>query len=405
MDFELTADEREWRGLARQLADEWIRPTILEKEWEPDPADRVPWDAIEAASDMGIRTCTVPPEYGGPERPVSSLAMALIIEEIATADPGVAIYFNHTMKDIRQITRLASQEQKDDILPRFVADSRFLMAHAATEPAHGGDRYLPPEDFRFDTVARLDGDEWVINGRKHCISAAVEASIVLVQASTDDEAGYTDGTTLFIVPGDAPGLVRETVHPKAGLRRINNAEVVLNDCRIPAANVLGRVNGAIAGRRGQMNDNGLLSMAQKLGIARSALEDTLAHARTRVQGGKPIIEHQAVAVKVAEMHAQVESIRSMMLRYAWMNDHPESFDKSFTEGATWLAVEAAFRVCTLGVQVAGCQGAWLDHTAQKHLRDSMMYFPNDGTHGIHLLILARLLEQDTSDDIVDYWST
>ena len=385
MTFGIGEQELQWQARAREFADEWIRPAAREREWMTDPDERFPWDVIEAGSRAGFRTAAIPHEYGGPEVPLSRMSMALIVEEFAAADPGIAGYFNHAMKDVIQVLRLATDEQRETFLNEFLSDDRYLTAHASTEPNHGADRYLPPDDFRLDTTAVLDGDEWVINGRKHCIAGGNEARIVLLQATTDPTKSYAEGTTMFMVFRGTPGLEKGEVHDKAGLRMLNNSEVILENCRVPQNQVLGSVHRAVPQRRGQARDNGLLSTAMKLGIARSALDNMVAYARERVQGGKTIIEHQAVGLKLAEADALVESIRSMMYRYAWMLDNPEHFDGKFVDLTTWLSVEHAYRVATLGMHVCGCKGSWLDYQAQKHVRDAAMYFPNDGTHTIHLL--------------------
>lgn len=385
MTFGPGEQELEWQERAREFAQEWIKPAAREREWIADADERMPWDVIEAGSRAGFRTAAVPPEYGGPNPPLSRLSMALIVEEFAAADPGIAGYFNHAMKDVHQVLRLATAEQRETFLKAFLADDRYLTAHASTEPAHGADRYLPQPDFKLDTTAVLEGDEWVINGRKHCIAAGNEAGIMLLQATTDPTKSYAEGTTMFMVFRGTPGLIKGPVHDKAGLRLLNNSEVILKNCRVPQNQVLGRVNEAVPQRKGQARDNGLFSTAMKLGIARAAVDNALEHARERVQGGKRIIEHQAVGLKLAEADAHVETIRSMMYRYAWMLENPDHFDGKFVDLTVWMSVEAAFKVATLGVQVCGCRGAWLDYQAQKHLRDASMYFPNDGTHTIHLL--------------------
>ena len=393
MDFSLSPEAREWQERARAFAQEWVKPAVA-NEWEPDPSARVAWDVIEAGSKAGFRTLGVPPEYGGPNPPLKPLTMALILEELATADPGIAIYFNHSMKDVRAVARNATKEQRDRFFADFTSDHRYLTAHASTEPEHGADRYLSPPEFRFKTTAVRDGDDWVINGRKHCIAAGNEARLVLVQANTDPSKPAAEGTTMFMVFRDTPGLKQGAVHDKAGLRLINNSEVIFEDCRVPHSQVLGTVNQAIPQRRGQFNDNGLYSMSMKLGIARAALENALDHAKNRVQGGTTIIDHQAVGLKLAEANAHVEVIRTLMYRYAWMVENQAESDKKFGELATWVGVESAFRAAVLALQVCGCKGAWLDYAAQKHVRDAMMYFPNDGTHTIHLLSAHEMLKGD-----------
>ncbi len=394
----MTEQAREWKARAREFAREVIAPAS-EREWIQDDVERMPWDVIEAGSRAGFRTLAVPAEYGGPDPAVDPLTWAMIVEEFATADPGITHYFTHCIKDVRQVVRRGNEEQKTRFFERFLADDRFVTAHASTEPGHGGDRYLAPKGFRFDTTAVRDGDEWVINGRKHCIAGGNEAGMVLVQANTDPTKDFAQGTTMFMVWRDNPGMKKGTVHDKAGLRMLNNAEIIFEDCRVPAEDVLGTVNNAVGERTGQARDNGMLSMAFKLGVAQGAYETALEHATQRVQGGTEIIRHQAVGVKLAEIYAHVEIIRSLMHRYITVNQQTEGYDAKFGDVATWTAVESAFRAATLGVQICGCKGTWLDHKAQKHLRDAMMYFPNDGTHMIHLLRAHNRMIRDAGLEV------
>lgn len=383
-------EARRWQQRAREFAAEWIAPASL-REWESDAAARMPWDVIEAGSAAGFRTCAVPPEFGGPNPPLTRLAMALVIEEFATADPGIAHYFAHAMKDVLHVVRMATPAQKQAFFPEFVADPRYLTANASTEPGHGGDRYLPTAGFHLDTVAVRDGESWVINGRKHCIAGGNESRLVLLQAATDTAQPYDRGTTTFMLFRGDPGMRQGVVHDKVGLRMLNNAEIVLEDCRVGDDRVLGTVGRAVGERRGQAVDNGILSVAMKLGIARAAFDTALEHAKHRVQGGKVILEHQAVGLKLAEIAAQVELLRALMHRYAAAGDGDESVGPLFGDVSTWLGVEAGFKAAVLGLQVCGCQGTWLAHRSQKHVRDAMLYFPNDGTHTIHLLRAQRKL--------------
>lgn len=373
-----------WQARAREFAREHIEPASR-REWIEDDVERMPWDVIEAGSKAGFRTLAVPPEYGGPDPALDTFTLALIVAEFATADPGITHYFTHCIKDVRQVVRRGTKEQKDRFFAAFLADDRYVTAHASTEPGAGGDRYLSPPGFRYRTTAVQDGDDWVINGRKHCIAGGNEAGLVLVQAATDTSKDHAEGTTMFMVFRGNPGMKKGAVHDKAGLRMLNNAEIIFEDCRVPQQDVLGTVHNAVPERKGQARDNGMLSMAFKYGVARAAYETALEHATHRVQGGTEIIRHQAVGVKLAEIYAHVEVIRSLMYRYVTMDESQPDHDPKFGDVATWTAVESAFRAATLGVQVCGCRGTWLDHKAQKHLRDALMYFPNDGTHMIHLL--------------------
>lgn len=388
----IDSDTQAWRDRAKTFADEHIRTAgLLQREWVPDYSERMPWDIIAAGSRAGFRTVAVPAAFGGPNPPLSPLAAAFIIEEFAAADPGVASVFNHVIKEVRLIERLANEEQKKEFYEEYMKDESFITGTAMTEPEHGGDRLTKPEGFSYETTAVLDGDEWVINGRKHCITNGNEAKLLLVHAKTDPNADYTNGTSMFLVRRDSPGLKQGATHDKIGLRMVNNTEVVFDNCRIHKRYLLGEINKGVTQVGSFMRDNDLLSLAMKLGIARSAYETALNFARERVQGGKPIVEHQAVGLKLAEMLAHVQTIRAQIFRLADMIRHPEEYEPMFNELATWHSVETVFRVATLCVQVCGCHGIWRDHLAQKHLRDALVYFPNDGNHTNQLLAVHNQL--------------
>lgn len=391
----MDSDAKSWQQRARKFADDYIRPAgLLEREWVPDYAERMPWDIIEAGSRAGFRTMAVPPDFGGPNPSLTPLAAAFVIEEFAAADPGVASVFNHVIKEVRLIDRLANKEQKKEFYEAYVNDDRFITGTAMTEPEHGGDRLTTPVGFRYETTAVLDGDEWVLNGRKHCITNGNEAGLLLVHANTDPSQDYAHGTTMFMVPRQSPGLKQGRTHDKIGLRMVNNTEVVFDNCRVHKRFLLGEINKGVTQVGSFMRDNDLLSLAMKLGIARSAYQTALDHAREREQGGKPIIEHQAVGLKLTEMAAHVQTLRAQIYRLAYMIDHPDDYEPMFNELATWHSVEAVFKVATLCVHVCGCHGVWRDHPAQKHLRDALVYFPNDGNHTNQLLAVHKYLMRE-----------
>ncbi|MCC7104029.1 MAG: acyl-CoA dehydrogenase family protein, partial [Chloroflexi bacterium] len=200
MDFRLTEEERAMRDLARDFADRHIRPGLLEREWEMDAEKRMPWDIVDAGSAAGLRTLTVPARYGGPDPKPSLLARVLIMEELAAADPGVANTFAHSFKDPEQIEEFGTDEQRDWFFPQFMADPRYLTSTASSEPNHGSDWALPYNGTHFDTTAVLDGEEWVINGEKSCISHGMVSKLIILYACTDPTKSISDGTTCFLVP-------------------------------------------------------------------------------------------------------------------------------------------------------------------------------------------------------------
>ena len=202
--------------------------------------------------------------------------------------------------------------------------------------------------------------------------------------------GVERGASLFLV-ARGPGI-EASVHPKIGLRLNNNARVAFDNVRVPKRLLFGELNGAERARRVFAAENHMLSAAIKVGITRSAFEEAVEYAKQRVQGGKPIIEHQAVGVKLGEIYALLEAQRAMMYRLAWLGETRDESHPKYASMLLWYGAESCYRAATLAMQVCGCGGGWLSLAAQKHVRDAMMYFPNDGTHGTQLLRLHRLLQ-------------
>ncbi|MCC6417946.1 MAG: hypothetical protein IT429_06805, partial [Gemmataceae bacterium] len=178
---------------------------------------------------------------------------------------------------------------------------------------------------------------------------------------------------------------------KVGFRLLNNTGIIFDNCRIPKSFVLGEVDRGKKLGFDRYGADAILSQDYpytfgiRLGAARSAFEEAAEYAKMRVQGGKPIVEHQAVAMKLGEMYSLVESLRAMMYRFVWMNSHPEELDKKYGPMMFWYCAESVVRIVTLAMQVTGCGGTWLSLYGQKHLRDGVMSYGGGGTHTVQLL--------------------
>ena len=398
MDFQLTEQEKALRGMVRDFGQRHIGPGLLEREWEMDPVKRMPWDMVEAASAAGLRTLTVPPEYGGPDPALSQMAR-VVAEELGAADPGFPILWGHQIKDPAWVAYVGTKEQKDWFFPEYVKDPRYLVCTANTEPAHGSDWQLPYPGFHGDTTAVLDGDEWVVNGAKVSVSNAHEARLIILNCCTDPTVDSSRGTSSFLVPR-GPGI-DSSVHPKVGMRLCNNARISFDNVRIPKHFLFGELHGAEKARRARRGESPLLSAAAKVGLTRSPFEEAVEYAKQRVQGGKPIIEHQAVGVKLAECYALLEAQRAMTHRLAWMIETGIEFDDKYASALIWYGTEATYRAATLAMQVCGCGGGWLSLSAQKHVRDALVHFPNDGNSGTQLLKVHQMLQDRPT--LVSVW--
>jgi alkylation response protein AidB-like acyl-CoA dehydrogenase len=380
VDFQLTDQQRHWQRVARDFAEREIAPVARERERIGDPWQRYPWDLIEKADAVGLRTLALPGVLGGGG--ADTLTLVLCVEELAAADVGVAVDIDQTWKFTPIIGHLMSDAQRERFLPTFRDDPRCVLGLGGTEPAAGSDTWGPyvAPGAGPALSARRQGGGWVLNGRKHFINNGGEARLIFLLTRTDPDATIVDGLTAFVVEQGTPGFGYGVSQDKVGQRLSSNVELIFEGCFVPDDNRLSEVGGglgflAYVGRR-SLAKTGALSV----GVARGAFEAALARARERVQGGKPILEHQATQVVFGEMLAEIEAARSLVWRAAWAADYAEPFDPKLGNVAKLFATEMAIRVATRALQVWGGYGVMTAWPAEKFYRDAITVTHMDGAN-------------------------
>lgn len=389
--MDLTTAER-WdpaaqvRALVRTYCDEVIRPLRPHvREWVSPAQARIPWEALEEGSRRGLRTLGVPVARGGGGADVATLCVAA--EELARADMGIAVAFDQTWKCAATIESLGTEDQKDWFYERFLDDHRFLLAIAMTEPANGSDKYIYP-DGAFDTRARRVDGGWVLNGHKRYISNASEAKLVLLYARTDEAAPLDRGVSCFLVPHDADGFAVGQIHEKISQRLVNNAELIVTDLFVREDRVLGPLHRALA-RSGDPSQiqyargGNAEAAATTLGTAWAAYDAALAWAEDREQGGRRIIEHQAIGFLLADMATRLEAARSLVWRAARAVDSGADDAAKLISMAKVYAADTAVAVCLKAMEVLGGASIMLEHPVQKYLRDCLSFLHSDGTQQVH----------------------
>ena len=331
MDFRLTEEQEMIRDMFREFAREEVAPQTFELDKKTDPLECVPWDLLKKASDLGLRTAAIPERFGG--EGADYLTLAIILEELGVADQGFATLIRGCYTESPRLVGELNDEQRDEWLPKFLEDPTFLLGLARSEPDAGTDSHFLYDEpgASIQTYAVREGDEYVINGTKHYISCGGIAKLYFLYARTDRKGPISTNLSCFLLPDDAPGFRIGRMHNKLGRRTLANAELVLEDCRIPARYLLGN-EGEAWGTEGEWGGPqkdwsktplgvpppfGLLGAAANLGTIRAVYEGALDYAKKRVQGGKPIIEHQHVAMKLAELQVQVEAARTLLHKACW----------------------------------------------------------------------------------------
>lgn len=382
--FALSAELLQLQREVRAFSLERLRPRAAELEWELNPTDRVPWDLVEEASARGWRTLGLDPQ-------TSTLALCVLIEELAYGDMGFAVLLDQTLKVQRILARLGADSNL--FVPRLRADPRLVLAICFTEASTGSDYIIEAPDFRFATRAsqRADGG-WVLNGEKRFISNGADAGMYLVFACTDPSRPAREGTGAFLVDHATPGLEIAEIHEKISQRTINNARLRFSDVEVSAGRIIGDPGRGFAGAKEILKESAIEAGATTLGTARAAYEAAVEHAATRLQGGKTLLEHANVACRLAQMYAELEAARSLIWRAAWSVDNDPDYDHCLGTAAKVVAADTAVRTCLSAAEIHGGLAIMLGASpVEKFVRDCLSFLHSDGAQdSLRLRIAAAL---------------
>ena len=396
MDFSLTDEQLRLQDLARRFAYDELQPQARELDRRPDVTEAFPRDLLRRASALGLRTLKIPREHGGLGADI--LTEVIVHEEIAVGDTGFAMTLGHCWREGWMLATFTTPEQRRRFLSEFMADDTYLTSFAITEEHAGSDHGLPyteDPEAGVRTFAELEGDEWVINGRKRFITNGNVARLIVVVARTRRGVPWTEGISVFLVPADAPGFRVGRIEDKFGLRLNQNAELIFEDCRVPKENLVGGLNEGQQFRHRFNRGSKSREAARTLGIARAAYEAASAHARQRVQGGRPIIEHQAISTILADMAIDIELARTLLWRAAWAADHDQQRSRPLEDMASLFASQMAVRAATTALEVYGARGSLRDNPVEKLVRDAHTMLPPPIGNTAARVRLGRWLAQHT----------
>lgn len=391
MDFNFSEEQRHWQQVARKFAYEKVRPRARELDRETDPGKAFPLDLVREASRLGLRTLKIPKADGGGG--VDALTEVLVQEELCAGDIGFGMTLQHAWRE-GNIVAHASPSVRERVLKPFLTDDTALPAFAVTEEHAGSDHKSP----YFETLqagprlsARRDGDHWVLTGKKKWQTNGNIAKFVIVAGRTNPNVPWPKGLSFFVVPGDTPGFSASRPLDKVGIRLNQNADLTFENCRIPADFLLGEVDRGREFVHRFSAGSAAKEAAKALGIARAALEAGIAFAKQRVQGGKPIIQHQAIGQVIADIGMEIEMARTLTWRAAWSVDHaPEDTDR-LESMAKVAAAEVAVKAGVRCLEIFGGQGVLRDQPIEKLARDALcMMHTGAGNHAVRVRIAGLL---------------
>ena len=377
MDFALSAQHEEIRRTVHDFAERRIVPEADELERKGE----FPMAIIREAAELGLLGVPYPEEIGGTG--LDALAYAITVEELSRASGSVGIIVSaHTSLGCNPIWLAGTDEQKERFL-RPLVSGKVIGAYGLTEPGAGSDSRGTR------TRARRDGDGWIINGGKRFITNAGVAGTYIVTAVTDREEG-TGKISAFIVEADTPGFSIGRMEEKMGLHASNTGELIFDDCRVPAENMLG-AEGEGDKLFLKTLDGGRIGIAaMALGLAQAAYEAASAYSKERRQFDRPIGSFQGVAFKIADMATGIDAARLMTYRAAWLKDagRPYSTEAAM---AKLFASEVARDVTNDAIQVHGGYGYITEYKVERYLRDAKLTEIGEGTSEIQRMVIARNL--------------
>ncbi len=370
----LSEEETMFRDAVREFAESEIRPHVQEM----DEAAQFRQDLIPRFFELGLMGVEIPEAYGGGGGSIFMTVLA--IEELARVDASAAIYVDvHNTLVNNALSRWGNQEQQARYFPRLT--SGLLGAFALSEPGSGSDA------FALETRAQQKDGGWELTGRKFWITNGAEAGLFIVFANADPSKGYK-GITGFLVERGFPGFLVGKKENKLGIRASSTTELILEQCRVPAENVLGPVGQGYKIAIETLNEGRIGIGAQMIGVARGALEAATAYVKERKQFGKAIADFQGVQFQLAQMATDLEAARLMVYNAARLKDAGQAFQQQAAM-AKLFSSQVADRTTSNCLELFGGYGYSKEYPAEKYYRDAKIGTIYEGTSNMQLQTIAK----------------
>jgi alkylation response protein AidB-like acyl-CoA dehydrogenase len=373
--YDIPQELRDFRDLVRQIAVEKVAPRAA----EIDASDEYPWDLRRLLAENDVFALPFAEEWGGTG--TGTLMLQMAVEELARASASVALMLMVQELGSLPIQLFGSDELKARFLPRC-ASGEWSPAFCLSESESGSDAAA------MRTTARLDGDEWVINGTKSWITNAGVADFYVVFATTDRE---NRRVTAFVVEKDRPGFSVPKYEHKLGIHGSPTGQPVFDDVRVPAENVIGEVGRGMSVALGTLERTRLGAAAQAVGIAQGALDYAVSYAKERTAFGKPILELQGLQFKLADMQTRTAAARELLYKACAKMDRGEADKAMYSSMAKLFASDTAMYVTVEAVQVLGGYGYVTEYPVERMMRDAKITQIYEGTNEVQRVVIARQL--------------
>lgn len=375
MDFGMNEEQRMLKQVIREFAEREIAPIAAKIDQEGS----FDMDIIKKMGAMGLMGMTVPREYGGSG--LDRISYNIALEEIGRVSASVGLTVEaHNTLGVGHIFELGNEEQRRRYMPKLT-NGEALAAWALTEPNAGSDAGS------LQTTAVTDGDHYILNGTKQFITSGHVAEVFTVMAKTDVTKGVK-GISAFIVEKGTPGLKMGVEEDKLGMRGSITSEVILEDCRIPAENLIGEEGKGFTGAMSILDRGRTAIGALAVGLAQGAMDECISYSKQRAQFGKPISSFQAIQWKLADMATEIDAARLLVYRAAWMEEMGMPFSKEASM-AKLFASEVAVKASVDAVQIHGGYGYTKEYPVERFFRDSKLYTIGEGTSEVQRMVISK----------------
>ncbi|WP_289022243.1 acyl-CoA dehydrogenase [Desulfobacter postgatei] len=378
--FKLTDEQVMIQNMVREFSRKVVAPTAAER----DKTREFPSDNFKQMGELGLMGMMVPEEFGGEAADAVSYVLALSEIAYSCASTSVVMSVQNSIV-CESLNKFGTKRQKQEFLVPL-ASGEILGAFALTEPDAGSDPVSQT------TTAVKDGDDYVINGTKRFITSGESSSVVLVTAKTDEAQAHR-GISCFIVPKATPGLSVGHHEDKMGLRASDTTDLIFENCRVPAANILGKEGDGFKIAMSGLDSGRIGIAAQSLGVAQAAFDAAIKYAGKRKQFGVSITKHQAIRFRIADMATKIEAARQLTLSAASMKDRGEKFTREASM-AKLFASEMVQEITAQAIQIHGGYGFTKDYPVERFYRDARVFTIYEGTSEIQRIVISNSVLKD-----------
>ncbi len=378
--FKLTDEQLMIQNMVREFSRKVVGPTAAER----DKTKEFPAENFRQMGELGLMGMMIPEKYGGESADTISYVLALSEIAYSCASTSVVMSVQNSIV-CESLYKFGTEEQKQKFLVPL-ASGEMIGAFGLTEPEAGSDPVSQ------QTTAVKDKDGWVINGTKRFITSGKYSKVVLITAKTDESQGHR-GISCFIIPKGTPGLIVGHMEDKMGLRASDTTDLILENCRVPENQMLGRAGDGFKIAMSGLDSGRIGIAAQSYGVALAAFDAAVKYAKTRKQFGVPIAKHQAIRFQIADMAVQIEAAKQLIFSAASMKDRGEVYTKEASI-AKLFASEMVNEITARAIQIHGGYGFTKDYDVERFYRDARVFTIYEGTSEIQRIVISNQVLKD-----------